>query len=148
MYQHILVPIDGSKLSDKALATAIRMAKLTRARLTVLHVVSRVDPVMFAAGDMVADPAWLEGYEKTARADGRKFLRKAADAAKAAKVRCTTKLVTSGQPHRTIIATARSGGCDLIVMASHGRRGWSALLLGSETTKVLTHCKRAVLVVR
>lgn len=148
MYRRILVPIDGSKLSDKALASAIDLAKLARARLVVLHVVERIEPVLFADGYVPAELVWMAKYEKNARRRGSRHLRKAAAAAKSAGVRCTTRLVKSSQPHQTIIATARSRSCDLIVMASHGRRGLSALLLGSETTKVLTHCKRPVLVVR
>lgn len=148
MYKHILVPIDGSKLSDKALASAINLAKLAGAPLTALHVMSRMDPVMFADGYVAAEASWIEDYEKTARKKGKEHLRKAAQAAKKAGVRCATKMVTSGQPHQAIIAAARGRGCDLIVMGSHGRRGLSALLLGSETVKVLTHCKRPVLVVR
>jgi nucleotide-binding universal stress UspA family protein len=148
MYKHILVPIDGSKLSARALTAAIGMAKLAAARLTVLHVVSRVNPIMFADGYVVAETAWMEKYEKTARKEGRKHLRNAALAAKTAGVRCTTRIVKSDQPHQAIIAAARGRDCDLIVMASHGRRGLSALVLGSETVKVLTHCKRPVLVVR
>lgn len=148
MYKHILVPIDGSKLSDRALGSAIKMAKLSGAALDVLHVVSSVNPVLFVDGYAAADAAWIEKLAKSARRKARRYLRKAADMAKAARVRCTTRMVTSGQPHRAIIATARSRNCDLIVMASHGRRGLSALVLGSETVKVLTHCKRPVLVVR
>jgi nucleotide-binding universal stress UspA family protein len=148
MYKRILVPIDGSKLSDKALASAIKIAKLTKAPLAVLHVVSHINPIVFTDGNFPADAEWMDKYEKSARKEGRQHLRKAADAAKSAGVRCTTRMLTSSQPHQAIIATARSRGCDLIVMASHGRRGLSAMLLGSETIKVLTHCKRPVLVVR
>jgi nucleotide-binding universal stress UspA family protein len=148
MYNHILVPIDGSKLSYKALGSAIKLAKLAGAPLTVLHIVARVDPVLFAEGYPAAGSEWIDDYEQTARNEGKKHLSRAASTAKAAGVRCASKMVTSSQPHQAIISTARSRRCDLIVMASHGRRGLSALLLGSETTKVLTHCKRAVLVVR
>lgn len=148
MYKRILVPIDGSKLSEKALAAAIDLARLARAPLVVLHVVARMEPVLFADGYVPADVAWMARYEKNARRRGTRHLRKAAAAAKSAGVRCTTRMVRSAQPHQSIIAAARSGNCDLIVMASHGRRGLSALLLGSETTKVLTHCRRPVLVVR
>lgn len=148
MYKRILVPIDGSKLSDRALASAIDLAKLARAPLVVIHVVQRIEPVLFADGYVPAEAAWMAKYEKNAKRRGSRHLRKAAAAAKSAGVRCTTRMVKSSQPHQAIIATARSRNCDLIVMASHGRRGLSALLLGSETTKVLTHCRRPVLVVR
>ena len=148
MYKRILVAVDGSKLSEKALASAIPLAKLVRAPLVVVHVVERIEPVLFADGYTPAEAVWMAKYEKNARRRGSRHLRKAAAAAKSAGVRCTTRLVRSSQPHRAIIATARSRNCDVIVMASHGRRGLSALILGSETTKVLTHCKRPVLVVR
>lgn len=148
MYKRILVPFDGSKLSNKALASAIKLAKLARASLLVLHVVPRLDPVLFADGYTPADGEWIDNYRKSARVEGKNRLRRAAATAKRARVRCTTKMVDSDQPYRAIISAARGHGCDLIMMASHGRRGLSALLLGSETAKVLTHCKRPVLVVR
>ena len=148
MYKHILVPIDGSKLSDKALASAILITKQNRASLTVLNVVPRISPAIFAEGFVPAQADWIEKFDRQARQKARQYLRKAAQAAKAGGVRCDTRIVKSGQPHHAIFATARSRNSDLIVMASHGRRGLSALLLGSETIKVLTHCRRPVLVVR
>lgn len=147
MYQHILVPIDGSRLSLKALNSAVKLAKLGRGRITVLHAVAPFDPMIYAEGYVVGAET-LKDYEAAAREKGRQHLDRAAGAARKAGVECAARLVTSDHPYKVIIAEARRRNCDCIVMASHGRRGFTALLLGGETTKVLTHCKRPVLVVR
>jgi len=140
--------LTARSFGKKALASAIDLAKLARASLVVIHVVERIEPILFADGYIPADAQWMANYDKNARRRGNRHLRKAAATAKSTGVRCTTRLVRLSQPHHAIVATARGRNCDVIVMASHGRRGVSALLLGSETTKVLTHCKRPVLVVR
>jgi nucleotide-binding universal stress UspA family protein len=147
VYKHILVPIDGSRLSLKALNSAVKLARLARARLTVLHVVAPFDPMIYAEGYVVGAET-MKDYEAAASEKGRQHLERAAGAARKAGVECAMRLVTSGLPYKAIIAEARRRDCDCIVMASHGRSGLSALVLGSETTKVLTHCKRPVLVVR
>lgn len=147
MFKHILVPTDGSRLSHKAMSTAMKLAKLADSRLTVLHVVARINPLLFAEG-YVIEPDLLKDYEAAEREKGEKYLIKAEAAAKRLGVRCATRLVSSDTPHKAIISTARSRDCDVIVMASHGRGNLSALLMGSETTQVLAHCKRPVLVVR
>jgi nucleotide-binding universal stress UspA family protein len=87
-------------------------------------------------------------YRKETQAQATKMLERARAEAKARKVACDIAFVTSGEPWQAIVKAARSKKCDLIVMASHGRRGLSGLLLGSETTKVLTHSKTPVLVCR
>lgn len=147
MYKHIMVPIDGSRLSLKALNSAVKLARLAGSRLTVLHVVAPFDPLIYAEGYVVGAEA-LKDYEEAAREKGEQHLKRAAGAARRAGVECATRLVTSSFPHKAIIAEARRRNCDVIVMASHGRRGIRAILLGSETTKVLTHCRVPVLVVR
>ena len=147
MYKHLLVPIDGSRLSLKALNSAVKLARLARARLTVMHVVAPFDPLIYAEGYVVGAET-LKDYEAAAREKGEQHLQRAAGAARKAEVECATRLVTSNFPYKAIIAEARHRKCDVIVMASHGRRGITSLLLGSETTKVLTHCRRPVLVVR
>lgn len=147
MFKHILVPTDGSRLSHKAMNAAMKLAKLADSRLTVLHVVARINPLLFAEG-YVIEPDLLKDYEAAELEKGEKYLKKAAAAAARMGVHCTTRLVTSDTPHKAIISTARSRDCDVIVMASHGRNNLSALLMGSETTQVLTHCKRPVLIVR
>lgn len=147
MYRHILVPIDGSRLSLKALHSAVNLARLARSRLTVLHVVTPFDPLLYTEGYVVG-AGLMQDYEAAARDKGKHYLERAAAAARKAGVRCATRLVASDLPYKAIIAEARRRNCDCIVMASHGRSGLSALVLGSETTKVLTHCRRPVLVVR
>jgi nucleotide-binding universal stress UspA family protein len=90
----------------------------------------------------------FEDFEKDWKARADRFLAVIMRAAKAADVPCDTALQTSDQPYEAIIATAKEKGCDLILMASNGRRGVQAFLLGSETQKVLTHSKIPVLVFR
>ena len=147
MFKQIPVPTDGSRLSHKALSAAMKLAKSLDARLTVLHVVTRINPALYADG-YVMGADLMTDYEETERKKGEAYLKRAAAAAARTGVKCTTRLVTSDVPHKVIISTARSRNCDVIVMASRGRGNLSALLMGSETTQVLTHCKRPVLVVR
>lgn len=149
MFKHILVPTDGSRLSDKAARYAVRLARGTRARITALHVIPPFRPP--AEMDVVIVYPELYSpaeYKKATERDARKLIAKVEALAKAARVRCDAVLVTGGEPWKEIIAAARRRGCDLVVMASHGRRGIAAVLLGSETTKVLTHSKTPVLVCR
>jgi len=145
VYKHILIPTDGSPLSETAVRQGIALARAVSARVTALtvsipfHSIS-LDPVM------VSDtPAQ---YEKDSQALAEKALGVARGEAAAAGVACETVRLIHEQPYQAIIDTARSRGCDLIFMASHGRRGMAALMLGSETNKVLTHSKIPVLVSR
>src|SRR5262249_42645183 len=139
------IPTDGSTLSEKALHQGMAFAKSVDAKVTVLTVSPRfhaiaVEPVM------VTDT--LEQFEKDCAVAAQRFLAVARETAKTAGVACEYRRVVHDQPYQAIIETATGAGCDLIFMASHGRRGVSALLLGSETTKVLTHSKIPVLVYR
>jgi nucleotide-binding universal stress UspA family protein len=148
MYKHILVPTDGSKLSARAAKAAIGIARATGAKLTAFHVVT---PYMPPAGDAMmyyVDGFSPEDYDKATAAQAERALGQVKKAALAADVPCATLSETAPQPWAAIIATARSKRCDLIVMASHGRRGLAGLILGSETAKVLTHSKTPVLVCR
>ncbi|MBS0516358.1 MAG: universal stress protein [Proteobacteria bacterium] len=145
MFKHILVPTDGSRLSEKAVKQAVRLAAQIGARLTAFHVIPRRHPsgsqmqlLRMTAGDPTP----------TRQQHARRFLRYAERAAAAAKVDCATKQVTSDHPYKAIVAEAQQHGCDLILMASHGRRGIEGFLLGSETQKVLTHSRVPVLVYR
>ena len=149
MYSKILIPTDGSELAEKAVKHGVALAKAVGARITILTVTRPYRPewrVVTAEEAMIEDPPAEYQARVTAEAD--ETLRIAAEAAKAAGVACDTLQVEDDHPYKAIIDTAGSKGCDLIVMASHGRSGISALLLGSETTKVLTHCKIPVLVHR
>ena len=147
MFKHILLPTDGSNLSSKAVKRGIEFARKIRARVTALHVVPEFKA--FAdEGFAPLSPALKKRLEDEARSRASKMLEAVARQARSGKVRCTTLNVASDSPYQEIIATARKKKCDLIMMASHGRRGLSSLLLGSETAKVLLHSKVPVLVVR
>lgn len=147
MFKHILLPTDGSKLSTRAVKTGIDFAKKTRARVTAIHVVPEF-ALMVDDGITMLSPALKKRFEDEGRARAEKMLDDVARQARARGVRCTTMCVASDLPYQQIIAAARKKKCDLIMMASHGRRGLSSLLLGSETAKVLLHSKVPVLVVR
>lgn len=145
MYKHILIPTDGSPLSAKAIEQGMGLAKSLGAKVTGLTVsipfhTFALDPLM------VSDTR--EQYKKDCEDRAAKFLGAIRLAAKAAGVPCEVMNVVTADPYEGIIDTATSKGCDLIFMASHGRRGISALVLGSETQKVLTHSKIPVLVCR
>jgi len=145
MYRHILISTDGSPLSEGALRQGIALAGAVRAKVTALTV-SRpfdnfaVDPVMLTAT--------AAEYEQACRARAEKILGLARAEAAAAGVACETLHLIRDHPYQAIIETAGTKGCDLICMASHGRKGVSALVLGCETNKVLTHSRIPVLVCR
>lgn len=147
MFKHILLPTDGSKLSSKAVKRGIDLAKKSRARVTVVHVVPEFK-LMVDEGITMLSAALKKRFEEEGRARAQKMLDDIARQARTRGVRCTTLCVASDLPYLQIIAAARKKKCDLILMASHGRRGLSSLLLGSETAKVLLHTKVPVLVVR
>jgi nucleotide-binding universal stress UspA family protein len=147
MFKHLLVPIDGSDLSRHATQQAIHFAREIDARVTFF--VAKPDyPVSFQAGSGLTDPATRERFVATAERQARDILDPAVAAAAAAGIDATGVTTVSDTPHEGIIATALAHDCDLVFMASHGRRGLGALLLGSETQKVLTHSKIPVLVYR
>ncbi|MGA8819119.1 MAG: universal stress protein [Xanthobacteraceae bacterium] len=138
MYTHILIPTDGSELAGKAVQHGIALAKLIGAKVTMLTVLPP---------EMVTDDSQMNEIRK-ARLQRHAEEMLGAVARQAAGVACETIQVEHEDPYRAIIDAADSKGCDLIVMASHGRRGISAIVLGSETHKVLTHCRIPVLVYR
>ena len=147
MFKHILLPTDGSSLSNKAVKRGIEFAGKIRARVTALHVVPEFRP--FAdEGFAPMSPALKKRLDDEARMRAARMLDAIARAARSKRVRCATLTVASNLPYQEIIKTDRRRKCDLIMMASHGRRGLSSLLLGSETAKVLLHAKVPVLVVR
>jgi nucleotide-binding universal stress UspA family protein len=145
VYKHILIPTDGSELSAKAVRHGIAFAKSIGAKITVL---TATEPFHVFSTDpkMLTDTAPV--YKKHAEEFAAKTLGAVATSAKAAGVPCEIIHLKEGSPYEGIIATAKAKGCDLILMASHGRRGVSAVVLGSETVKVLTHSKTPVLVYR
>jgi nucleotide-binding universal stress UspA family protein len=144
MYQRILFPTDGSEATDKAMASATGLAKLCGAEMRVLSV---KDPYPFAAVSEIhpiAPQEFLDAQDRAAKA----CVERALATAKEAGVAAQGAVVEAVHPWEAIVEHAQREACDLIVMASHGRRGIAALLLGSETTRVLTHTHLPVLVVR
>jgi nucleotide-binding universal stress UspA family protein len=147
MFHHILLPTDGSKVSTKAVKRGIDLAKKSRARVTAIHVVPEFK-LMVDDGITMLSPALKKRFEEEGRKRAQQMLDDIARQARARGVRCATLCVAGDSPYQEIIAAARRKKCDLILMASHGRRGLSSLLLGSETAKVLLHTKVPVLIVR
>jgi nucleotide-binding universal stress UspA family protein len=147
MFKRILMPTDGSKLSRAALKAAIGLAKDTGAVLHVLNVQPPYMPPVIAEVPM-ANIYSPQDHEMAVAKSAGKILAEAERLAAAGGVRIKTQYVLEPSPYEAIIRAARRAKCDLIVMASHGRRGLSGFLLGSETQKVLTHCKIPVLVHR
>lgn len=145
MYKRILIPTDGSPLSASAIDAALSLAGSLGAEAVFL---TAVEPFFVAAfaPEQIADAQ--VAYERHARQAAEQRIADAEARAAAMGVACQSVIETAGDPYDAIIATARARGCDLIAMASHGRRGVSALVLGSVTSKVLTHSTIPVLVYR
>lgn len=145
MFSHLLIPTDGSEASEKAIRKALEIARDAHARVTGLHVIQP-----FHVGSYKVDTVeeTRPTYEADASAAARRYLDVIERGAKEQGVRVDTHAVTAEHPYEAIIDAARTGACDLIVMASHGRRGVKAVLIGSETQKVLTHSAIPVLVLR
>lgn len=147
MYQRILVATDGSKLSQKAVQHALSLADLSGAEVVALKVVPRYPQTYFEGGVALAAEE-IKRIEKEWQADAMQAVNevKAEGQKLAVKVKATT--IKSDLIAEAIIAAAKKHKADLIVMASHGRRGLKRLLLGSETQQVLTHSHIPVLVLR
>lgn len=147
MYQRILVATDGSELSQKAVTSAIDLAALCGAELVAVSVVPRY-PQSYFEGGMVLQPEEMQRVEKQWADKGQSVVDavKQTAAAKGVKTQAITQ--TSDVVSDALIAAATKHQCDLIVMASHGRRGIQRLLLGSETQHVLTHSSIPVLVLK
>lgn len=147
MFKHLLVPTDGSDLSADTVKRAVSFARECSARITFFF--ARPDyPVAFYGEGALIDPTTPEKFAEMAEKQAQEILARAAKEAEAAGVPCASVSTVSDIPYVSIIEAATKAGCDLIFMASHGRRGFSGLLLGSETQKVLTHSKIPVLVYR
>ena len=147
MFKHILVPTDGSELSKATAQRAISFAKEAGAKVTVFFAKPEYPIAYFGEGALI-DPTTPEKFAELADQQATEYLGEVQKQCDAAGVECTTIAATSDVPYEAIIDAAETSGCDLIFMASHGRRGISGLLLGSETNKVLTHSKVPVLVYR
>ena len=147
MFKHILVPTDGSTLSLRAAKNAVRLAKVHGARITAFYAAPEYHPNI--AGDYLpANFVPLAMYQKQVKKTADEYLDQIKKLATVGGVACSGAYASSDSPHQAIIKAAKERKCDLIFMASHGRRGIVGLLIGSETNKVLTHCKLPVLVYR
>ena len=147
MFKHILVPTDGSGLSTDTVKRAVTFAREAGAR--VRFVFAKPDyPVAFYGEGALIDPTTPEKFAEMADKQAAEVLAAGEALAREAGVEYSSVSVTSDLPYEAIIEAAESGACDLIFMASHGRRGISSILLGSETQKVLTHSNIPVLVYR
>ena len=147
MFTHILVPTDGSPLSQEATRKAVVFAKEIGARITAFYAKPEGPMAQYIEGVQI-DKLILEQYEKAAEQHAKAIFGFVEGLCRDAGVACATAEVSNDSPFEAIIEAANANGCDLIFMASHGRRGISGLLLGSETSKVLTHSKIPVLVFR
>ena len=145
MYKHILIPTDGSTLSERTIKQGMMLAKSLNAKVTAVTVSPTFH--MFAVEPMMVTDTPKQ-YEEDCKLRAEKYLAVARDAVKAAGVSYDEAHIVHDHPYEAIIDAATNRDCDLIFMASHGRKGVSALVLGSETTKVLTHSKIPTLVCR
>jgi nucleotide-binding universal stress UspA family protein len=145
MYTNVLIRADGAELAGKAVRYGIALAQRIGAKVTALTVSPPFHT--FTTDTQMIEDTPVQ-YQTRMRSHAGITLCAVADAAQAAGVACEIVHVEHERPYQAIIDTAHAKACDLIVMASHGRRGISAIVLGSETQKVLTHCKIPVLVHR
>ena len=148
MYRNILIATDGSELANKAVEHGLKLAKITGAGVTFVTVTEMWSALAMAdeAGAGISNP--LQDYEEMAANSAKKILAGATASAKASGIESQTVHVRDSPPAEGIAETAKEKNCDLIVMASHGRRGLRRLVLGSQTTEVLAITKVPVLVVR
>ncbi|HVL09165.1 MAG TPA: universal stress protein [Burkholderiaceae bacterium] len=145
MLRHILVATDGSSLSTHAVRKAVTLASKLGARMTALHVTPPFHVLTFVPEQLEDTEAQ---YLEHARNRAATILADVTEAARAADVPCEVVTLAHEHPYEAIISTAQAKDCDMIAMASHGRRGIQATIIGSETQKVLTHSKLPVLVFR
>jgi len=147
MYKHILLPSDGSRLSRKAVKQGIALAKSLGAKVTGFYANPGI-PIEYLWADAPMPQSVYAAENRREQKFAAKVLAEIAEAARRAGVPCDCVCVENRSAADAIMATAKKRRCDLIFMASHGRRGMSAVLLGSETNKVLTHSTIPVLVCR
>jgi nucleotide-binding universal stress UspA family protein len=145
MFKHLLLPTDGSSLSEAAVRMGVRFAKSINAKVTGFHAMPKFRVFTYRTG-MLEDTR--DEFARDSRVHAQKYIAMVEQAARDLGVACDTIYATSDRPYEAIIQVAEEKGCDLIMMASHGRSGMEGLLLGSETHKVLTHCRIPVLVYR
>lgn len=149
MYSRILITTDGSELATRGLTQGFALAKAIGAKVTVVTVSETWTPMgVDAAGLAITEYALADEYDKAAAASAKNILDAAQAQAARAGIAIETLYVPRKHPSDAIVETAKAGGHDLIIMASHGRRGLDRLLLGSQATEVLTHSSIPVLVVK
>jgi len=145
MFKHLLVPTDGSALSEMAMQMAVALAKENGARVTSIYMVRPFHMTIYSAETVGYTEDEFQAADR-ARAD--EYLATIKNIASLADVECDTVAASGAHPYEAILDTAKQRNCDLIVMASHGHGGIRGLLIGNETQKVLTHSHLPVLVVR
>ena len=145
MYKHILIATDGSELAGKAVAQGFDLAKALGANATVVTV---TEPWTAAAYGTIPTPSLIDSYDSASAENATRILASVAEVAKTKQIACDALHVADRYPVEGILETTKDKGCDLIVMASHGRRGLGKLLLGSQTAEVLSYTEIPVLVVR
>jgi nucleotide-binding universal stress UspA family protein len=148
MYRHILIATDGSELARKAEAAGLELAKALGAKCTALTVTERWDALSMAALAERSMPNPVADFEEKVAGEANRVLWGVSEAARKKGISCTTVHIKDRYPAEGIIDTAKERGCDLIVMASHGRRGAARVLLGSQAMKVVTLSPVPVLICR
>ena len=148
MYNHILLPTDGSKLASKAVKQGIALAHSIDAKITILNV-APVFQVMIDEGFVIPNAmSFKKRFDEETSRHANTIVESIQTNALKAGVVCETLIARNDRPYEAILQAAGKTKCDLIMMASHGRKGLASILLGSETIKVLAHSKIPVLVVR
>ncbi len=147
MFKHFLVPTDGSELSQHAVRAAIELATTVGASITVYHATQNY-PVSPFAEYVPADVLSPDEFDQRQAERAQAIVSEVKALADAAGVACDTHYAVADSPWQGIVKAALDKDCDLIFMSSHGRRGIAAVMLGSETNRVLTHCHIPVLVYR
>ena len=146
MYKNILLPTDGSALSQIAIDNGLQFAKAVGAKVTGFYVLLERQAESFE--DYAPVDVKAPKLDEVTKQEAEKYLKVVADKARAMGVTCATHSMKHTSPHQAIITMATQTGCDLIIMASHGKKGITGELVGSETARVITNCKIPVLVYR
>jgi nucleotide-binding universal stress UspA family protein len=148
MFKHILIPTDGSKLALKGIKAGVKLARALGARVTGLYVVPPYLPPMYGEGAIYVPGLSAREYKRNGARAAKKALAVVEIEARLAGVPFAAKVIYGALPWEGILRAVRSGKCDAVAIASHGRGGLGGLILGSETQRVLAHSKIPVLVVR
>lgn len=147
MFKRILVPTDGSPLSEKAIDAAVEFAYANGGEIVAISVAEPYAYPLLAEGSATL-PVDTKEYEERVQELAQQYVQQVARHAQASNVACKTMVALSFRPYEEIIHAAKEFDCDVIFMASHGRKGLNKLFLGSETQRVLTHSTLPVLVFR